>query len=790
MKFKTIKSLSLLLLFFAIAQIFPQEQSIRIIVATDTLPDDSNVYITGNTDELGNWDFMQLMEKTNGNQWYFDFAATLGDTLQFKFTRGSWRTEAVDSNGLEYPNFSLVVRNDSSYFYHLPGWRDLVQQKVIISRERMDNKAGAIDLWEGWKYKIGDDSIWATVKFDDSKWKTITPTLPAEEFKRLEWTGNIWFRNHIIVDSSLWNQPLGLIFSSTGAAEIYLDGKLIYKYGEVGKSKESELTFIDKTPKHIIFNKTENHLFAVRYSNYSASEIIKYDVPAGFYAVIGDLNMLVTNRIESVRHLSIIQMAFGAFIIAFSIMHLLLFIFYPKAKENLFYSISMLSFAVVIYSGIQGEFINSITSAIDLSIINVISVETAILFGLLTVYASTYVKMPKISIIFVVIWAVFLVLAIFFPLLGGDVGEFAFYIYALTLTIEIFRVVIRSLKRKESWGWGWIIGIGFIVAFIFIAYQILIILDIVRPLFGIYIVYVYGIVFLAITVSINLSKKVADTNKDLETQLVQVKELSAKAIEQERKVKEEELARRLLEADNKRKTKELEEARKLQLSMLPMNVPNVPNLDIAVYMQPATEVGGDYYDFKYNQNGSLTIAVGDATGHGMKAGTMVATIKGLFSAENAEMDITSFLDKSNLIIREMHLGNLFMAMIVTKIENRQVVISSAGMPPSLIYRQENNSVEEIRLQALPLGGSAEFKYKKRNTSLNSGDTLLLMSDGFPELFNEKKEILDYDNAKNIFKSVAKLSSQQIIEHLCKEVDNWRGNANLEDDITFVVVKVK
>ena len=86
-------------------------------------------------------------------------------------------------------------------------------------------------------------------------------------------------------------------------------------------------------------------------------------------------------------------------------------------------------------------------------------------------------------------------------------------------------------------------------------------------------------------------------------------------------------------------------------------------------------------------------------------------------------------------------------------------------------------------------GSADFKYKKIETILSQGDTLLLMSDGFPELFNEQKEILDYEKSKNIFGSVAELSSQQIIDRLCEEADNWRGNAKLEDDITFVVVKV-
>ena len=63
----------------------------------------------------------------------------------------------------------------------------------------------------------------------------------------------------------------------------------------------------------------------------------------------------------------------------------------------------------------------------------------------------------------------------------------------------------------------------------------------------------------------------------------------------------------LLEAENKRKSEELEEARQLQLSMLPNDLPQLPNLDIAVYMKTATEVGGDYYDFHIGLDGTLTV---------------------------------------------------------------------------------------------------------------------------------------------------------------------------------------
>ena len=635
MNLKLYQIIILLLSLFSTTIILAQPKNILLIAEAKTLPDDSQVYIAGNTDHLGNWNEMLPMEKETELRWSFETTAETGDTLEFKFTRGNWMTEAVDSTGIEYPNFVHVVYEDTTLVYSIPGWRDLIQRKIILSPERLENKAGQIDFYEDWKYKIGDDTAWADPSFDDSNWEMINPFLNREDFVKLDWTGNIWFRNYILVDSSLWGQPFGFVFTCTGAAEIYLDGKLKYKYGEVGDSKESEVRYLDRTPKHIVFEENGTQAIAVRYSNFVSEEIIKYNVPVGFFAVIGELDSFISGRIENVRRSSIIQMAFSAFILAFAIMHLLLFIFYPKAKENLLYSISMISFAIVIYTDIQDNFVHSILTAIDITIINTLAVQIAILFGLLTVYASTYTKIPRYSIIFITLSILFVLNTVFFPFGTDEFLRYAFYVYALILSLEILRVFIRSLIKKEAWRWGWLIGIGFIVALLVLTYQILIVTEVVRPIFGIFLVYVYGLVFLAITVSINLSKRVSDTNKDLEKQLVQVKELSQKTIEQERKAKDEEFKRKLLEADNERKTKELEEARQLQLSMLPREVPTVRNIDIAAYMKPATEVGGDYYDFKYNNNGALTVAVGDATGHGMKAGTMVATIKGLFSAEPA-----------------------------------------------------------------------------------------------------------------------------------------------------------
>ncbi len=212
MKYIFYRAIILYLTLFATTIIFAQPHKISIYANSKKLLDNQIIYLTGNTDNLGNWNEMLPMKKESEYQWSFETTAEQGDTLEFKFTRGSWMTEAVDSTALEYPNFVHVVTEDTTLVYTIPGWRDIDQQKIILSKERLSNKAGAIDLLEGWRYKTGDDSVWADPNFNDSNWKIINPLLNKEDFEKLEWTGNIWFRNHIVVDTSLWDQPFDLSF--------------------------------------------------------------------------------------------------------------------------------------------------------------------------------------------------------------------------------------------------------------------------------------------------------------------------------------------------------------------------------------------------------------------------------------------------------------------------------------------------------------------------------------------------------------------------------------------------
>ncbi len=242
--------------------------------------------------------------------------------------------------------------------------------------------------------------------------------------------------------------------------------------------------------------------------------------------------------------------------------------------------------------------------------------------------------------------------------------------------------------------------------------------------------------------------------------------------------------------EHQRQARELEEARQLQLSMLPKKLPSLPHLDIAAYMKTASEVGGDYYDFHVGEDGTLTIAVGDATGHGLKAGTLVASVKSLFVSLAYHPDIPHILHRISAVLKEMKLRGLFMAMTMVKVKGHQMSVSIAGMPSVLIYRAQTGAVEEIVMRALPLGGMTKYQYQQKELTLAVNDVVVLMSDGLPERFNPHGEMLEEQATKQCLAQHAQASAQKIIEGLAKLGDDWGGARPQDDDITFVVLKLK
>ncbi|MEO1366526.1 MAG: SpoIIE family protein phosphatase, partial [Acidobacteriota bacterium] len=257
----------------------------------------------------------------------------------------------------------------------------------------------------------------------------------------------------------------------------------------------------------------------------------------------------------------------------------------------------------------------------------------------------------------------------------------------------------------------------------------------------------------------------------------------------ERHRRQEEMERQLIQAELDRHRRELDEARTFQLSMLPRDLPAHDGWETAVHMETATEVGGDYYDFHVAGDGGLTAAVGDATGHGARAGTMVTVVKSLFTAHaGAESAPSAFLEEASRTVRRMELGRMAMALTVLHLDGGSVRLSNAGMPPLLHFRRRDSSAREVLLPGMPLGGLAG-PYRDIELAVESGDLLLLYSDGLPEQPADDGGPVGYDYVKQIFETAAAAgSASQVVEALAAEVSRLTGGVAPADDVTFLVLR--
>ncbi len=643
-----------------------------------------------------------------------------------------------------------------------------------------------------WKYHPGDNPEWADPAFDDTGWESTSTELSLNEIPRSGWEGIGWFRLHLSVpDERLWHTPLALhVAYHAGASEIYLDGELIYTFGKVGNRKEEEESYWERNPQVISFSGKTDHVIAVRYSNFSSYQLTP---TLGFLLQVGPLNSGIKGRVNIVRSGTTLQMVWTAILIFMMLQHLLLFFFYPRARENLYFALSTGSIGVFVFLISQFFLVaTGVTETLYLLRLLVCVYVLMFLSGMLFLYTIFYPKLPKLFWFFLAGWVLILCFGLLslragFPLFGegelqstikvaGVVFASSFnlglaiiccFLFAMLTFLEMARVIIVAIFKKKDG--AWIFGLGSLM-------------PIILPIVFTFLVSYTGfeninwqVSTLAITLaplfsmSVYLARNFSRTSRKLETEV---------------------LERQLLEVENTRKTEELEAARELQMSMLPQAAPQLPNLEVAFEMRPATEVGGDYYDYNLTEDEQLTIAIGDATGHGMNAGLVVSAVKSLFKTSTPEAENLETLERISQGIKSMNLKRLYMAMTLVTLNQNRLELAGAGMPPALFYRADENSVEEILLEGMPLGGLIGVEREETSFELQSGDTILLMSDGLPEMLNPENEMLDYPKTKELFEEVADQPPKAIIEHLFKAGISWADGAPQADDVTLVVIKVK
>ena len=299
---------------------------------------------------------------------------------------------------------------------------------------------------------------------------------------------------------------------------------------------------------------------------------------------------------------------------------------------------------------------------------------------------------------------------------------------------------------------------------------------------------VYGALSKTLNDLVEVRRK-QERQKDLELKNVQLSEAKMLLEERQRELIRMQLQTSIdmmdIERENTRRGLELEAAKRLQLSMLPVEPPKHKHVDMSMYLQTYSEVGGDYYDYLTNEDGEITLIVGDATGHGVLAGTVVAVAKSFFHTFGPYLALPDLLRQMSEGIRGLKVRNLYMGITLIRIKGDQVKIVSSGMPPIIHFDRNDQSIEQLEFKGPFLGSSLEWDYQELQLTVKKGDGFVILSDGLIELFNNDGEPLGIEPIESCIHESMHESCKGLIENLIALKLNWSEEKEINDDITIV-----
>jgi sigma-B regulation protein RsbU (phosphoserine phosphatase) len=245
--------------------------------------------------------------------------------------------------------------------------------------------------------------------------------------------------------------------------------------------------------------------------------------------------------------------------------------------------------------------------------------------------------------------------------------------------------------------------------------------------------------------------------------------------------------------EDERLRRELEIAAEIQQSLLPTALPQMSGLSLAAASVPASEVGGDFYDFISLDDGWLTIVIGDVAGKGVPAAMLTSVTRTILRMEvmRGESPHAVIQQANNVLHQDLSLADSFATALVATINTDKGTLSyaSAGHTPAILLRAQTGKAEQLKATSLPIGIFGYEASPTRTVDLNPGDTLVFYTDGVTEAQSPTGDLFGLHRLLKLIESKTSEDPDVLRDTIQTAIVDFCENSSSQDDVTLLIVKL-
>lgn len=655
---------------------------------------------------------------------------------------------------------------------------------------------------------------------DKRKGIILTPHDRPQSIFDKDFNGVAWYKCYFKFSKELINKIYELEFMMHGACEIYLDGNLKERVGNVSHDpKLAEALNVTNGNIYFHVSDTSVHCFAIRFGLLNHKEYLsKYgDI---LHEPLFTLSMpeIKENNRTVVGVLYSVTNMLTAFFFSLFLIHILIYIFYREQNFNLLYSLFLILLSLTFLELYLTQFIKDLKFYLWLESIDDVIFPT-VCFILVTLLNKLLNEKRSWHYIAFSIFLLYHYIDVIF------IGEFHSYSYVTIVMYTYFNTLAHSIKgirRKivsaKFLAWGILsCTISFVLLIVVTVFITLAYINVnnqpwVLFLNGFFIV--TAILSIPISMSAYLAYDFANTNRSLTRKLIEVEDLSAKNIEQEKerqrilaeqnemlehqveeRTKEINEQKKVIEEKNKDITDSINYAQRIQRSILPTSeeIAGIFKENFVLF-KPRDIVSGDFYQFKKKGDWHYAI-LADCTGHGVPGALMSMIGSNLLKQIILERGVT----EPNKILAELHkevritlrqtsgvTSHDGMDAAILMRNGNKLFIASANRP---VYIIRNGELTELKPDKRSIGGSSvgdDVTFNLNEVNTEPGMMIYLFSDGYADQFGgEQGKKFKVKNLSQLLLSISSKPLEVQKEILETTFDNWKKDLEQVDDVSLV-----